>query len=614
MTVQWVVLRMSVACAVVASVGILPRGHSGNHVAAQSRINACTVAPGPPTNFAATANGFLASLNWAAATGEVDRYEIRAGTSSGMRNIGAFDVGPTTTLNASAPAGIYYLAVVARNSCGVSGESNEVVLPLPQASCSQAPAAPPGFAVTASGTTLSFSWLPVTGAQRYRLAVGGNPGSRALGMVDLTAVTFSTPAPSGVYYAAVRAINDCGISQESSEGSAAIGGCSGPPTAPQGFAAAVSGSSLTLSWNAVGGAERYRLRAGSAPGSRGLATVDLGAANSFSASVPNGTYYLVVHALNTCGVSIESSEVVARIAPSTSPFEINMPVAIGDSANTSFGLNPFGIHFGGTGAGGHGLDGHPGWDIEYRLGASVLAAADGVVQSRFSDSFAPDRVTVQIQHQRGSLVFRTVYTNLVNVLPTVQPGAPISTGVPIGQAGPQTLTIGSELQTFAMTHFQTDDFRRSDGMTNPNAVNPEEFLSAAGAAVFDTIWRTAAYSVEITEPFPGNVRNVTFPFTRTWTRESGAHAARIDFVRREAGSSLHDYRLYDATGAQIEQGIATPQVVRNQARLDLQPQSGEAPRLGLLDIVGDTMRLDFGVAGAPRPLNLNNASTYRTTR
>ena len=88
-------------------------------------------------------------------------------------------------------------------------------------------------------------------------------------------------------------------------------------------------------------------------------------------------------------------------------------MASGDTATNFFGLTAFGIHFGGTGPSGHGLDGHPGWDVEYRVGAQVRAAADGIVQSVFTDSFINSRSVIQIQHQGGS--YRTVYTNVESV-------------------------------------------------------------------------------------------------------------------------------------------------------------------------------------------------------
>ena len=427
----------------------------------------------------------------------------------------------------------------------------------------------------------------------------------------MTGVTAT--APAGTYYVAVAGVNACGMGPESPETRVAVGGCQQPSVVTD-LTATVVGSVVTFAWRPATGAERYRLRAGSGPGLRNLATVELGSSTNFAATAPDGTYYVVLNAVNACGTGADSNEVTARVGATSGGFSIDLPIAAEDLARESFGLNPFGIHFGGTSSGGHGLDGHPGWDVEYRIGGVVRAAADGVVQSRFADSLAPDRVTVQIQHQRPAGVFRTVYTNLVNVLASVQPGAAVAAGQPLGTAGHQSIVVGSQQQTYAMIHFQTDDFRRHEGITNPNAVNPEEFLSATAAALFATIWSTAAYNVEITEPFPGNPRNVAFPFTRTWTRQSGTHAARIAFIRREAGTSTHDYLLYDASGAVTEQGSATMQVTRTDARIDLQPAGGGLPRRGLVDIVSDTMRLDFGAPGVPRPVDLSNASTYTTSR
>ena len=74
-----------------------------------------------------------------------------------------------------------------------------------------------------------------------------------------------------------------------------------------------------------------------------------------------------------------------------------MPIDAGDLANTAFGLAPFGYH-----GADHAEDGHPGWDVEYRIGGIVRAAAAGTVQSVFPDPFTPGRFTVQIEHIVGT--------------------------------------------------------------------------------------------------------------------------------------------------------------------------------------------------------------------
>lgn len=47
-----------------------------------------------------------------------------------------------------------------------------------------------------------------------------------------------------------------------------------------------------------------------------------------------------------------------------------------DLATTAFGLAPYGYH-----GADHAEDGHPGWDIEYRIGGTVRAAAAGTVHT-----------------------------------------------------------------------------------------------------------------------------------------------------------------------------------------------------------------------------------------
>lgn len=306
-------------------------------------------------------------------------------------------------------------------------------------------------------------------------------------------------------------------------------------------------------------------------------------------------------------------------APSPSPppparFTVVLPVAADDAANDVFGLNPFGIHFGGTGPGGHGLDGHPGWDVEYRVGASIRAAADGTVQSVFADSHTAGRFTVQIQHQAATGNYRTVYTNVTAVANAVAAGASVVRGQPIGTAGAQSQVVGTRQQTWAMTHFQVDDFSRAEGSTNPNAVNPEELLDAAGRDLFEAVWRSSAWAVELTEPFSGNPRDVTFPVRRTWTRESGAQlSARLDFIRADAASGAHTYELSNEAGAVVERGRVAFTPAQAASTIDLRSDAGDT-RAGVIDIVGDTMRIAVGAPGAARPGSLNGASVYRTTR
>lgn len=90
--------------------------------------------------------------------------------------------------------------------------------------------------------------------------------------------------------------------------------------------------------------------------------------------------------------------------PGAGPFTISLPIRPGDNRNNAFGVNPFGVHIGD-----HAIDGHPGWDIEYAVGATVVASADGTVQSVLP-SEGSDGFGIQIRHfVAGREAYRTIY-------------------------------------------------------------------------------------------------------------------------------------------------------------------------------------------------------------
>jgi uncharacterized protein (TIGR03437 family) len=280
-----------------------------------------------------------------------------------------------------------------------------------------------------------------------------------------------------------------------------------------------------------------------------------------------------------------------------------MPIRPADIGGSSMGLNPFGAHIGN-----HGIDGHPGWDIEYRIGASVYAAADGVVQSVATTSDGAK--TVQIQH---STRFRTDYVGLGEVDAAIVAGAPVKAGQRLGLPAVTTLMVGTVTKTWAAIHFQLDDFTVNHGLSNGFAVSPEAHLDADGRAVFEELWSRAAYFPEICEPFASNPRTVRFPFTRTWTRQTGG---RVDFTCAGPASAAYGYAWHDAAGALVERGSMQPQSAGPEGTtFDLLPDSGPPRRRGLLRIVGDTMQAEgFGAASVFRtagyPLAVTSGASY----
>jgi hypothetical protein len=291
--------------------------------------------------------------------------------------------------------------------------------------------------------------------------------------------------------------------------------------------------------------------------------------------------------------------------PTTVPgvLSIGMPVDSADVANTAFGMLPFGYH-----GGGHTEGGHAGWDIEYRLGAPVRAAAGGTVLSVEPDPDTPDRFIVVLEHVVGTHFYRTHYANLVNVGSGVVEDALVLERQTIGTAGAITATIGGSTITYAMTHFQLDDLEFHREVANPKAVSPEPFLNAEGKALFDRVWSTATYFQELVEPFATNARETTVT-TRTWMRAGGDGPAGIRFTRQ---GSTYTYELLAESGTVIEVGTVSLAVTSRPSTVDL--VSPTATRLGSYDIISNELHLTLANPGSSRPASVTGANVYRTNR
>lgn len=289
---------------------------------------------------------------------------------------------------------------------------------------------------------------------------------------------------------------------------------------------------------------------------------------------------------------------------------VAMPLEPGDAANTIFGIAPFGYH-----GPEHAADGHPGWDIECRIGGIVRAAAAGTVENVVPDSSTAGRFTVQVEHIVGTHHYRTSYTNLASVNADIAARAVVRAGQALGTAG--TLNVFRTEPprgpiSYAMTHFQLDDFEYFRQTNNPNAVSPEPFLAASAKPLFDALWSSAAFPQELVEPFATNPRDLRFPASRTWTRAGGDGPAGIRFTRRTATGTDIEYEILAESGTVIEAGSASLTIARPYPFIDL--VSPTAGHIGIYDIVSNEMRLSLTVPGSQRPLDLSLASVYRTAR
>ena len=299
--------------------------------------------------------------------------------------------------------------------------------------------------------------------------------------------------------------------------------------------------------------------------------------------------------------------------PTTVPgvLAIGMPVDASDGANTVFGLTPFGYHGDNDAA-----EGHAGWDVEYRFGGIVRAAAAGTVDEVFADPVT-GRFTVRIEHLVGQHYYRTIYSNLAAVNSDVAPREVVRAGQPLGTPG-SALVFGSlgtrgTPTTTAGIHFQLDDLEFHREGPDPKAVSPEPFLSPDGKLLFDRLWATAAYAHELVEPFATNPRSLAFPASRTWIRAGGDGPAGIRLTRSRSRVAEYEYALLAESGTVIETGAVAIDVnARPYPFIAL--TSATAVRLGVYDIVSNEMRLSLSNPGSPRANDLTGASVFRTTR
>ena len=90
-------------------------------------VGTACVPPSAPVALTVTANGGVLGASWSPPTSGTGpfTYVVKAGSASGVTNLGTFPVGAVTSIQAPVPPAAYFLRVAAMNACGTSPDSNE---------------------------------------------------------------------------------------------------------------------------------------------------------------------------------------------------------------------------------------------------------------------------------------------------------------------------------------------------------------------------------------------------------------------------------------------------------------------------------------------------------
>ena len=178
----------------------------------------------------------------------------------------------------------------------------------PSGSAPSSPSQP--TAVKASATTITVSWIAVSGATSYEVYSDTNSGGSFSSKVATvnSGTTYTDTAPRGAtYYYKVKACNASGCSSFSvvSAGVNLPGAVSKPNAPSKPTAAKASATTITVSWSGLSGATSYEVYSDTSSGgafSSKVATVNSGTTYTDTAT-RGSTYYYKVKACNVAGCS-----------------------------------------------------------------------------------------------------------------------------------------------------------------------------------------------------------------------------------------------------------------------------------------------------------------------
>jgi hypothetical protein len=169
------------------------------------------------------------------------------------------------------------------------------------------------------GRTVTLRWSSSPGATSYIIEAGSRFGASDIGVLNT-----GSPQPSftvvgvadGIYFVRVRAVNSGGVSSPSMEIGVLVAGtpCTAAPVAPDSLRYTLSGRVVTITWFAQNNLTALVLEYDVSPFYSNLTSIVLDPlARSLTAAAAPGSYYVRLRAVNACGTSAPSSELVVFV-------------------------------------------------------------------------------------------------------------------------------------------------------------------------------------------------------------------------------------------------------------------------------------------------------------
>jgi hypothetical protein len=193
----------------------------GPEVALRVGGSSCISPPERPVDPIAQVEGSTVRITWRPSPASiVSAHTLRVGSTSGSTDLLSLQLGTDTSINAEAPAGAYFVTLLAENGCGISEPTHEIVV---QVGNVVIPPVMP-FALESSVTptrTVTLSWAPPpigTGPFSYLIEAGARPGEVDFTSAPIAGTSFTVGGvPPGNYYVRVRALGPAGTSPPSNE-------------------------------------------------------------------------------------------------------------------------------------------------------------------------------------------------------------------------------------------------------------------------------------------------------------------------------------------------------------------------------------------------------------